>query len=574
MKKSRFKILLAIVITAGFLSSCITTKLLDNFVVTPKVLETHGGKISVSVKGTIPEKSFHKKAIVVITPVLKYNGGSVALKSITLKGEKAEGDGKVINSKTGGEITYSDVIDYKPEMNVSELVIKAKATKGKKVIEFDEVKIADGVIYTSTRVGKGEKTQIVAHGYEKETIFVEKANIYFAYNKSDLNLNLELNKDNKDKIDGFADFVRKGWDVKSIGINAWASPEGEETLNQELSDERSKVAQKYIIKLYKKLAKEKESLIKIEKPDEEINFALAAKGEDFDGFMTALNKSSIADKNAISNVIKSQSSKAEREQQIKNMTVIYTEIEDMLSVLRRSEINLACFEPKKSDEKIAMLSTTYPDSLDVKELLYAATLTKDVNTQLKIYTSATKIYAKEWKAYLNAAAINLRIGNIDEGAALLDKANSLNPNNGLVSNNLGVVAAWKKDYSAAKSYYDAAQSQGVNVNYNLGVLTILDGNYEGAISSFGMARCDYNLALATLLNNDASGAEKILDCAPKNAETYYLMAIVGARTGNAALMVSNLKKACQEVPAYKIQAKDDREFLKYFDNTDFQNAIK
>ena len=574
MKKSKFKILLAIVITAGFLSSCITTKLPDNFEVTPKVLETHGGKISVSVKGTIPEKSFHKKAIVEITPVLKYSGGSVALKSITLKGEKAEGDGKVINSKTGGDITYSDVIDYKPEMNVSELVIKAKATKGKKVVEFDEVKIADGVIYTSTRVGKGEKTQIAAHGYEKETIFVEKANIYFAYNKSDLNLNLELNKNNKDKIDRFTDFVKKGWDVKNIGINAWASPEGEETLNQELSDERSKVAQKYMINLYKKLAREKESLIKIEKPDEEINFALAAKGEDFDGFMTALNSSNIADKNAISNVIKSQSSKVEREQQIKNMTVIYTEIEGMLSVLRRSEISLACFEPKKSDEEIAMLSTTYPDSLNVKELLYAATLTKDINTQLKIYTSATKIYTQEWKSYLNAAAINLQLGNIDEGAALLDKANSLNPNNGLVSNNLGVVAAWKKDYKAAKSYYDAAQSQGVNVNYNLGVLSILDGNYVGAISSFGMAKCDYNLALATLLNNDPTGAEKILDCAPKNAETYYLIAIVGARTGNTALMVSNLKKACQEVPAYKIQAKDDREFLKYFDNSDFQNAIK
>ena len=574
MKNASLKILLATIITVAFTSGCITTKLPDNFEVTPKVLETHGGKISVSVKGTFPEKTFHKKAIAEITPILKYGGTFIALKPITLKGEKAEGDGTIINSKTGGEISYSDVIDYKPEMNVSELVIKAKVKKGKKTIELDEVKIADGVIYTSTRVGKGEKTKIGAHGYEKVTLFSKGGDIYFAYNKSVLNLNLELNKTNSAKIDELVEFLKKGWDIKNITINAWASPEGEESLNQELSDERAKVAEQYVINLFKKLIKDKESVLKMEKPKEEIKFQLAAKGEDFKGFMKALNSSNIKDKNTISNVIKSQATKLEREKQIKNMTVIYAEIEGMLSVLRRSEINVTCFEPKKSDDKIAMLSTTSPDSLDIKELLYAATLTKDLNTQLKIYNSATKVYPQEWKAYNNAAATNLLLGNVDEAAKQLDKANSLKPNNGVIANNLGVIAAWKKNYEAAKTYYETAQGQGVNVNYNLGVLMILDGNYEGAITSLGGKGCDYNLALATLMKNNPSDAGKILDCTPKTAEVFYLMAIIGARTGNTAMMTENLKKACAEVPAYKVQAKDDREFLKYFDNSDFKDAIK
>ncbi|MCF8297590.1 MAG: hypothetical protein K9J13_08630 [Saprospiraceae bacterium] len=575
MKNASLKIVLALIVATAFNSGCITTKLPDTFEVTPKVLETHGGKISVSVKGTIPAKSFHKKAIVEITPVLKYGGTSVALKSITLKGEKAEGDGKVINSKTGGEVTYSDVIDYKPEMNVAELFVTAKGTKGKKPITFNEFKIADGVIYTSTRVGKGEKTKIAEHGYEKVTLFSKGGDIYFAYNKSVLNLSLELNKKNSPKLDELTEFLRKGWAIKNISVNAWASPEGEESLNQELSDERAKAAKDYLVSLFKKLISERNSVLKMKKPSEEIQFDLVAKGEDFNGFMKALDASQISDKNTISNVINSQATKSQREQQIKNMTVIYSEIEEMLSVLRRAEINVTCFEPKRSDDNIAMLSTTYPDSLNVKEILYAAILSKDLNTQLKIYNSITKIYPQEWKGYNNAAATNLRLGNVDEAAKLLDKANSLKPNNGVIANNLGVIAAWNKDYEAAKTYYETAQGQGVDVTYNLGVLMILDGNYEGAISSLGGGKdCDYNLALATLMNNNPSDAAKILDCAPKTAEVYYLLAIVGARTGNTALMIENLKKACAEVPAYKVQAKDDREFLKYFDNSDFKDAIK
>lgn len=575
MKNSSLKILLALFVATAFLSGCITTKLPDSFEVTPKVLETHGGKISVSVKGTIPAKSFHKKAVVEITPILKYGGTSVALKSIILKGEKAVGDGQVINSKTGGDVTYSDVIDYKPEMNVAELVLKATVTKGKKPIELDEIKIADGVIYTSTRVGKGELTKIGDHGYEKVTLFSKGGDIYFEYNKSVLNLSLELNKTNSAKLDELTEFLKKGWDIKNISVNAWASPEGEETLNQELSDERAKAAKNYLVTLFGKLIRDKNSVLKMKKPSEEIKFDLVAKGEDFKGFMKALDASEIGDKSTISNVINSQATKSQREQQIKNMTVIYSEIEGMLSVLRRSEINVTCFEPKKSDNKIAMLSTTYPDSLNVKEILYAAFLTKDLNTQLKIYNSITKIYPQEWKGYNNAAATNLRLGNVDEAATLLDKANSLSPNNGIIANNLGVVAAWKKDYAAAKTYYETAQGQGVNVTYNLGVIMILDGNYEGAISSFSDGKaCDYNLALATLMTNNPSDAAKILDCAPKTAEVFYLLAIVGARTGNTALMTENLKKACAEVPAYKVQAKDDREFIKYFDNSDFKDAIK
>jgi len=42
------------------------------------------------------------------------------------------------------------------------------------------------------------------------------------------------------------EFIKRGWKIKNIDINAWASPEGEESFNQGLSQRRSESAHKYI----------------------------------------------------------------------------------------------------------------------------------------------------------------------------------------------------------------------------------------------------------------------------------------------------------------------------------------
>jgi len=72
--------------------------------------------------------------VVDFTPVLKWDGGSYTCKSIKIGGEQALTTDNKINKKTGGSFTWSDVIPYQPEMNVSELVVNAKATKGKKLL--------------------------------------------------------------------------------------------------------------------------------------------------------------------------------------------------------------------------------------------------------------------------------------------------------------------------------------------------------------------------------------------------------------------------------------------------------
>ncbi|NVN93805.1 MAG: hypothetical protein HXX18_00840 [Bacteroidetes bacterium] len=601
MKNKSIKLLTALFLVSVLISGCNSlSKMVKKYgevkyEVTPNPLEVHGDKVAVTIKGKIPAGYFNKKAGAYIQPVLKYEGGSTTLKSFYLKGEKVEGDGTTINSKTGGSFTYSDVIDYKPEMNKSQLVVNPVAHLAKepvkessslenvkvlkKATELGETKLADGLIYTSQRIKTLGTTVLAPDAYEKETILNKKATIYFLVNMFNLNLKIDLNKtvEAQSGIKELNDYIAKNWAIKNIDITAWASPEGEEKKNAGLSENRAKTANKFTEEQLDKFINEiaKKTKTKFKDLKKVVTYNLKANGEDWDGFLASLEKSDIKDKNTMINVIKAQVDRDKREQEMRNMTVVFQQVEDkILPPLRRAEISVNFLEPKKTDEKIALLSTTAPDSLDNKELLYAATLTKDLNTQLKIYKAATTVYPKDWKGYNNAAYVSIALGNANDASSFLEKANTLSPNNSSVINNLGVVSLMKKDYKAAKSYFETAQKLGVNQNYNLGVIMIKEGNYAGAVNSFGKTSCDYNVALAALLNGNASAAATAVECATKDAQTYYLTAIIAARNNNANVVYDNLKKAIALDASYKAQAKEDLEFAKIAKTAEFENAIK
>ncbi len=589
MKSISSKIVAAIIVVAVVLSGCDLKKMLKKYEtvkyeVTPQVLATNGGKISVKITGNIPVKYFGKKASVEFAPVLKYANGTTPLKSITLQGEKVKGAGTVIKKKSGGTFTYDDVITYNPDMNKSELIVNVKATQKKKSVLLGERKLADGVIYTSERIEKEGDILLAEHGYVKETIIAQNAEIFFAKALSDLNLKgLPLNKDvaNAKILNDFVEFLKKEWKIKNIDINAWASPEGEETFNQGLCDKRSKTAEKYIKDQIKKAvrdnAKANKQKVDEKKLDADMPVStLSPKGEDWDGFIKTIGGSAVKDKEKILNVVNSEPDQLKKEKAINDMTVIYPEIEDaILPPLRRALITINYFEPKKTDQQIAMYATTTPDSLKKEELLYAATLTEDLNTKLKIYDAATKVYPNEWKGYNNAGYVCLQLGKTDDAISYLEKANTLMPNNGMIINNLGVASSWKKDYDAAKSYFETAQGLGITEGFNMGAYFIKQGDYAGAISSYGTRTCTHNIALAQLLSGNFSAAASTLECTnPKSAAVYYLMAITGARLANTSLIYENLPKAINADPSYRTQAADDREFLKYNTSSDFLNAIK
>ncbi|MEZ5196116.1 MAG: hypothetical protein R2764_06865 [Bacteroidales bacterium] len=486
----------------------------------------------------------------------------------------------VMMPATGGSFTYTTYVKYQPGMDICELYVEPMASvKGKTPYSMGDRKIADGLIMTSKRFDNTEKLLVADHGYRKDIIVKKQGVIYYVVNKDNLNFNYKLNKDEaaKEGLSAMNDFIALGWEINNIEINAYASPEGEESFNQGLSQRRSESAQTYAKDSYHKFikAQAKELGVKVDELAKDIKFSLSPNGEDWDGFMKAIQASDIKDKNIIANVVNSQSDPAKREQEIRNMAVIYKEIEDeILPPLRRAEITVSCYEPTLSDDEIAQFATADPDALNISQMLYAATLTSDPNAQLNIYKTVIEKHPGDWRGYNNAGYVSAELGDYDGADVYFAKARSLAANNGLVLNNTGAMAAKEKDYKKAQADYMAAQKQGVDVSYNMGIVKIADGNYNGAINSFGSTKCDYNLALAHTLSGNYNAATSTLNCAEKTAEVYYLQAIIGSRTNNDSMVFENLKQAIVKDPSYKDVAKDDKEFMKYFSNPGFQNAIQ
>jgi len=531
-------------------------------------------------------------------PVLKWNGGQYELKPTHIHGEKVTGEGTLIRYKDGGTFTYTTVFPYKPEMNTSMLTVAPTIyeTKEKVLLKKEEIKekvkfidlpsrdLVPGVIYTPTRIISDQTTVIADHGYQKEVIVNRTGIIFYKKNKYDLDLKYGINKTDPAKkgLEDVNAFLQQGWRVKSINMDGWASPEGEETFNANLSENRSKTGQKWMIEQYQNWVKEANKTNKdkkavkalVEAAGKDVNMVLAHHGPDWNGFLKEVQASDLKDKDKILNVINSTSDEKKKEQEIRNMIHIYPEIEEkLLPPLRRSEITAYLYEPRFTDEELLKYAVSNPDKLKVEELLYAGTLTNNNDTKLTIYENAVKQYPQNWKALNNAAVANINKGNLGRANDLLVKAANAAPNNGAIENNIGVVAAKQKDYKKAEAQFKKAQQLGENENYNLGVLLIPKGDYPKALNMLANAKCAYNLGLAQLVSGNYSAAEATLKCAPQTPETNYLLAIVGARTNNSKMLYEYLMKACQNADL-KAQAKGDREFYNFANTPDFQNIVK
>lgn len=605
MKKAQF-LGVSVVLGLGVLfSSCESLKKMAKnhasvkYEVTPSPLEMHGDKVKVAIEGTIPAKYFWTKAILVFQPTLKYEGGQQELKPIVLRGLKTEGQGTVINNKTGGKFSYSDEVAYIPQMEECQLVVNPVGYPEKKAAGMDvtnqeqaatvaknvkmgERSIAVGTMVTSTRIDRDHsKVSIVPDKYEKETVIPHTAHIYYLVDTYNLNWRLELNKaaEAKAAIKALDSLFATGMAMKSVSIKAWASPEGEESRNQNLSDNRAKTATKYFNSAYDKAVKAlaRKMKVKASTIKQEITPNVESMGEDWDKFLADLRASDIAEKNTIVNVISSHQDRAAREQEIRNMTVIYKEIEDdILPPLRRAEINVEFLEPKKTDEEIAQLSLTAPDSLKLEELLYAATLTEDKENQLKIYLSATTVYPEDFRGFNNAAALYIEKQEYDQAQTLLETANGLQPNNGEVLNNLGAIAMAKGDDDNARANFENAIKTGnADAAFNMGMLNIKDGDYAKAVSAMGGEKCVYNLALAQLLNGQIDAAKATLNCmSPVSADGHYLLAVCAAREGNKAEAIAALTKAVAGKAALKAQAQKDVEFISLREDAEFQSVVR
>ena len=534
----------------------------DYFTVTPQVLEAVGGKVPATINGKFPEKYFNKKAVVEVTPVLKWNGGEAKGQPATFQGEKVEGNDQTISYKMGGSYTMKTSFDYVPEMAKSELYLEFKATIGKKVVTIPAVKIADGVISTSELVnntlgnanpalGEDAFQRIIKEKHDANIMFlIQQANI----RSSELKTAKEFNKE----VANVNEAANKK--ISNIEVSAYASPDGGVSLNTTLAENREDNTTKMLSKDLKKA--------KIDAP---IDAKYTA--QDWEGFQELVSKSNIQDKELILRVIAMYQDPAQRESEIKNISAVYKELANtILPQLRRSRLTLNYEIIGKSDEEITKLASSNPSELNVEELLYAATLTSDPAKQEAIYTQATKQFPNDYRGYNNLGKLAYQAGNIDKAESYFKKAASVNATPE-VNMNLGLVSLMKGDKTAAEAYFGKAAGT-KELGESMGNLYIAHGQSERAVHSFGDSKTN-SAALAQILAKDYNKAKNTLANVERpDAYTDYLMAVLGARTNNSSMVTSSLKSAVAKDSSLAKKAATDLEFAKYFTNADFMSIVK
>ena len=563
MKKSLF---LASVIAVALLTSCGTAVQPDQVSVNPSPLTVVGNQVEAEITGTFPVKKFAKNAVLTVTPVLKYNGGEAVSKSVTYVGESAKENGQVVSYKEGGKYTQVAVFDYVPQMAKSELYLRFEARKGNKVVTLPDVKIADGVISTAklaVATAEEVKPQITADKFQRIIQEVQEADIRFLIQQTTLRNSELKSQEMKDLHAAIKDAdAAENKAINKIEVAGYASPDGEQGLNEKLADKRQANAEKYLAKQLKKA-----------KVNAEIESNVTA--EDWAGFQKAMEASNIQDKELVLRVLSMYTDPEERETQIKNLSAVYKTIADeILPALRRSRLILTTDLIGKSDEEIAALAKNDPRALSVDELLYAATLTQDAAEKMALYTKATELFPQDHRAYNNIGMIQFSQGKVADARRSFAKALQLAPADPDVNYNAGIAAMAENDLVQAEQYLGKAAGTKGDLKAAMGTLYTMKGDYAAAKTAYGQEATN-NAAVQQILNEDYAAARQTLARVAKpNATTAYLAAVVGARTNDRDAVYSNLKVAVQRNAQMKAKAQNDIEFAKYQADEQFQAIVK
>ena len=487
----------------------------------PGVLEATNDAIDAVVSVTYPADYFNPKAILEVTPVLVYEGGEAKMKPFIYQGEKVKDNYKVVSSD-GQTVKEKIHFDYVPGMEKSHLELRGVARKGEKYVNLPAKKVADGVNTTYMLVKRDGFVTPKADAYQDVISSTAEGQIKYLVNSADVR-NSELKGKSVKEFLAAIDQINADERTKITGteIRAYASPEGPEGKNNELADKRSASANKAL----KDMAKKHDNISSAD---------VKSLGEDWEGFQQLVKESDIQDKELILRVLSMYSDPAVRENEIRNMSQVFTALKgEVLPELRRARLIANVEYQNYTSEELLKLLNDNADVLDEEALLRTATLVKDNDQKEEIYKRAVSKFGSE-RAQFNLAALYLSEGKLARAEDALAKVHS---NDADVLNAQGVIALRKNDLATAANYFRRSTSP--DAKKNLGIVQILSGDYEDAAKTLSdVDGCCHNTVLAYILTGQLDKASKTVSC--KDQKVTYLKAIIAARKGDAAGVRENL----------------------------------
>ncbi len=525
----------------------------DKFNVTPNPLETLGGEVPATINGMFLEKYMKKKAVVTVTPELRYGNGQVAKgTSATFQGEKVQGNDQTISYLVGGHYTMKTAFAYEPAMQKSDMYLTFQARIGNRKMNVPDVKVAEGVIATSElykRALMNAGACIAPDSFQRVRAQKQEANVKFLINQA----NLRQSELKNNSVQEFVSLLKRinadkeGLNIRNVEVQAYASPEGGFAYNDRLANKRQDVSEDYVKKTLQQT---------------KVNTDIDAKytAQDWDGFQKLVQASNIQDKDVILRVLSMYKDPQEREQQIRNMSAGFRELADgILPELRRSRLIINYETIGRSDEQIKQQYEADASKLSADEILYAATLVENPADKEAIYKRAAEIYPADYRAFNNIAVMEFNKGNMNEAQNYLQSAFRAYNRAPEANANLALMALRDGNIQQATDYISKADGAN-DLNQVLGNLEIARGNYAQAEQYFKDSN-NNSAALANILNKNYAQASVALKYANKDALTDYLQAILNARTGKYAAASDFLREAIQKDPSLADYAAKDLELV-------------
>ena len=579
--KNLFKLSAVLAVVVLTLSGCNCFKKMAknqddvNIICTPEVLTLNNGKVDADVTVTFPEKYFNAKAVLKVTPVIVFEGGEVAGTTQYFQGSKVDDNYTVIDKNNGGKYTMHVSFPYDARMECSELQLRAeiKCPKGK-CKEFTLVNLNNGAVPTKEEaavlaaggaeadalkrafgltVAQGVNVmqndiqyaaamEMMETGYKNVITEVTKANYVYAINSSRLSKKAMSSEELAAFQQNAAEQNGNDRIKQNIYVNGYASPDGPEKFNDKLSAARSESGKKAAEELLKELG---------------LSLDAASYGEDWEGFKELVAASNIEDKALILSVLNSYTSSSEREEQIKNMSNVFTALKkEILPQLRRAQlVNSSDITGKTNAEMAALVRAGKFSELTEKEMLHVAT-TNELTLAEKIAT--LEVAAREYKsvvAYNNLGVAYAEAGEAAKAATAFANAVKVGGNASELNNNLALAYIMNGNTEAAKAYTLNASKE------TKALAAAAEGNYAQAQSQLE----GYNAAVSATMNADYTAAKQFI-ANDKSADADYLRAVIATKQGDMATATAELKSAIAKDASYAERCKKDVNLRKYIGN--------
>lgn len=531
----------------------------DYFSTVPTPLETVGEMVPGTVKGTLPPKFMVKNAKVTATPVIQWSTGfgttgEVSAQPVIFQGEDVRANGQVVGYSNGGMVNIPFSIQYQPEMAKSDLFLDFSVDQNGKIYTLPRVKVGEGVVATSTLASaKTVRPAVAKDNFQKVITDKYTADIHFLINQANIRAS------QTDKAD-YIDLNKKlmeanqtpNQEIAGITINSYASPEGSLEFNTSLAEKREANTTKLM-----------ESQLKKDKITEFGELTASFTPEDWEGFEKLVEKSNIQDKDLIISVLKLYPDPVDREREIRNLSSVFNELADqILPQLRYSRVMATINTLGKSDQELVDLFNKDPKQLTEEEILYIATLTDDNLKKMEVYNTAAELNSKDYRTFNNLGMTQYVAGDYEGAQANFEHAHRLNPSAKEPEMNLGLISMLNHDYSKANEQFGAAAGVPETADA-MGVYYLAQGDLQKAIRTFGDQKTN-NAALVQILNKNYTEARDILGAIKvPDATTYYLSAVLGARTNNQNMVINNLRQAVKLDKNLLKRAQNDLEFANY-----------